>query len=68
LAGVTKLTPAGVLDSPVPAGERVTFNRASSVGKDGQLLEPLRQNPPSSMWICGRQHYRESETVQPGTP
>jgi len=51
---------------PVLAGERVTYNRAELVGKDGQLLALYDKIHLFDVDLPDGNTYRESETVQPG--
>lgn len=51
---------------PVPAGERLTLNRAELFGKDGQLLARYDKIHLFDVDLPDGNTYRESETVQPG--
>ena len=52
---------------PVPAGERVTYNCAELVGRDGQLLARYDKIHLFDVDLPDGNTYRESETVQSGT-
>ena len=51
---------------PVPAGERLTSNRAELVGKDGQILARYDKIHLFDVDLPDGNTYRESATVQPG--
>lgn len=51
---------------PVPAGDRLTLNRADLVGKDGQLLARYDKIHLFDVDLPDGNTYRESATVQPG--
>lgn len=52
---------------PVPAGERLTLNRAELVGKDGQLLARYDKIHLFDVDLPDGNTYRESATVKPGS-
>ena len=51
---------------PVPAGERLTSNRAELVGKDGQILATYDKIHLFDVDLPDGNTYRESATVKPG--
>ncbi|MBM5806188.1 MAG: carbon-nitrogen hydrolase family protein [Cyanobacteria bacterium M_surface_10_m2_179] len=51
---------------PVPAGERLTSNRAELVGQDGQILARYDKIHLFDVDLPDGNTYRESATVQPG--
>jgi len=52
---------------PVPAGERLTSNRAELVGQDGQVLATYDKIHLFDVDLPDGNTYRESSTVMPGT-